>query len=977
MQRSLSSLPLLLWLASAPFAGADAGTDFFEKKVRPVLVERCYECHSAEQKIKGGLRLDSRDGWLKGGDSGPAAQPGTPEKSLLVEAVHYTNRDMQMPPKQQLPKEEIAVLEEWVRMGAPDPRTEAPLAKKQTGMSLEAGRKFWSYAPVQKPAPPAVKDTAWPRSDLDRFTLAGMERAGVAPAADAPLPSLARRLYYNLVGLPPTPAQLETFLAEAAKDRETAVASLVDSLLASPHFGEAWGRHWLDITRFAESSGGGRTLLFKDAWRFREYVLESLNADVPLKQIIREHLAGDLLPSRTPAERRRQLAATAFLALGPTNYEEQDKQQLRFDVIDEQIESIGRAFLGQTLGCARCHDHKFDPVSQRDYYALAGILASTRTLLNYTDNVARWIVQPLPEEGEREEQIKQQESRLAKLRVDVDAAKSALSEMAKSSSVETTSPGTPLDLSRLEGILLDDSEAKVVGFWKPSVFVRKFIGKGYVSDNNEGKGEKTLTFTPSLPESGRYEVRLAYSHLSNRAKNVRVNILHADGEDSVFVDQTEPPPIDGHFVSLGKFRFEKDGAGYVLISNEGTKGFVVVDALQFLPEKSSNTSNTPPSTPTASSKPTPEARAAKPGPSPKPDNSAQAAKRKELAALEAELKKASAEGPFRSQTMAVYDDETVEDAQIRIRGVERQKGEKVPRGFLQVALAGAQPALPQHQSGRLELADWIASDRNPLTARVLVNRVWTWLFGNGLVRTVDNFGTTGEAPTHPELLDYLATRFVEEGWSLKKLVRSIVLTRTWQQAVEAPGTQDPDNRLLTHANRRRLNAEQIRDSLLMGAGKLDLQVGGQNMEGAGDIDANNASAQNIEYNYVYKDLRRSFYTPAFRNKRLELFEAFDFGDINQPIGQRNTSTVATQALFFLNNPFVSEQAQAASALTLSEGTDDPSRLRAASMRILGRPPSPRETAIFEHFLRTGLSSEQAWTQIHQVLFASLDFRYLH
>ena len=954
-------LPFALWLASSPFAGADAGTDFFEKKVRPVLVERCYECHSAEQKIKGGLRLDSREGWLQGGDSGPAAHPGAPEKSLLVEAVHYANRDMQMPPKQRLPKEEISVLEEWVRMGAPDPRTEAPLVKKQTGMSLEAGRKFWSYAPVQKPAPPAVSDTQWPRSELDRFTLAAMEQAGVAPAPDAPLPVLARRLYYNLLGLPPTPAQLDAFLKDAAKDREAAVTSLVDTLLASPHFGEAWGRHWLDITRFAESSGGGRTLLFKDAWRFRDYVLEALNADVPLNQLIREHLAGDLLPSHSPADRRRQLAATAFLSLGPTNYEEQDKQQLRFDVIDEQIETVGRAFLGQTLGCARCHDHKFDPVSQRDYYALAGIFASTRTLFNYTDNVARWIVQPLPAEGPQEELLQQHEERLAKLRAQVDTARSVLAEKAKAASVETTAAGTPLDPAQLAGIVLDDSDAKVVGLWKPSTHVRNFIGQGYVTDDNQGKGEKTLTFSPVFPDTGRYEVRLAYAHSSNRAKNVRVNILHADGEDSVFIDQTETPPVEGHFVSLGKFRFEKDGTGYVLISNEGTRGFVAVDALQFLPENAPKT--------TAREAPGPQ----KPS---KRDESPQAAARKELAAMEAQLKKLTAEGPARTQTMAVHDDPQVGDTQIRVRGIERQRGEKVPRGFLQVALLGAQPELPPERSGRLELAGWITSDDNPLTARVLVNRVWTWLYGSGLVRTVDNFGTTGETPTHPELLDHLASRFVAEGWSLKKLVRAIVLSRTWQQAAQAPSAKDPDNRLLSHANRRRLSAEQIRDALLLGAGRLDLQMGGPNIEGAGDVDANNFSAQNIEYNYVYKDVRRGFYTPAFRNKRLELFEVFDFGNINQPIGQRTTSTVATQALFFLNSPFVSEQAGAAGALTLAAGGDDQTRLDAACLRLLGRPPSAKEASLLLRFLHNAPTPEQGWRQIHQALFASLDFRYL-
>ncbi len=342
-----------------------AGLDFFEKKVRPILVERCYECHSEGKKVKGGLRLDLREGWAKGGDTGPAIVPGKPEESLLLTAIHWKDRDLEMPPKKKLPAAEIAVIEDWVKLGAPDPR-DAAVAKKQHGLSLEEGRKFWSYSPLTPPAVPAVKDAGWPRTDVDRFILTKLETQNNAPAPDAAPATLARRLYLQLNGLPPTPAQVDAFVADAATDRQAAMRKTVDALLASPRFGEAWGRHWLDVARFAESSGGGRTLLFKDAWRFRDYVVESFNADVPFDRFTREQIAGDLLPAATPADARRQLTATAFLALGPTNYEEQDKQQLRFDVIDEQLETLGRAFLGQTISCARCHDHKFDPIPQRD-----------------------------------------------------------------------------------------------------------------------------------------------------------------------------------------------------------------------------------------------------------------------------------------------------------------------------------------------------------------------------------------------------------------------------------------------------------------------------------------------------------------------------------------------------------------------------------------------------------------------------------
>jgi hypothetical protein len=962
------TLPAIAVFALALPVGADPGFDFFEKKVRPLLAERCLECHSPAKKVKGGLRLDTKEGWATGGDSGPALVPGDLEKSLLIEAVRYGNQDLQMPPKKKLAAEEIAILEQWVKSGANDPRTGEAVAKKQTGLSIEEGKKFWCYAPLSKAEPPATKDLAWGRNGIDRFILAKAEAAGAKPAPDAAPTTLARRLYYTLAGLPPSPEQIDAFVAASARNPKQALENLVAELLASPRFGEAWGRHWLDVARFAESSGGGRTLLFKDAWRYRDYVIEAFNADVPFDRFIREQLAGDLLPAAAPADRRRQLAATAFLALGPTNYEEQDKQQLRYDIIDEQLDTMGRAFLGQTIGCARCHDHKFDPIPQRDYYALAGIFASTRTLHNYTDNVARWIVTPMPGDGADEEKLRAHEAKVAALEKDIEGAKKELTEASKAVTQATTAPGKSIAAHELPGIVIDDSEAKVVGPWKHSKHVRTFIGEGYLTDDNTGKGEKTLTFTPVIPQTGRFELRLAYTHLANRANNVRVSILHADGEDAIFVDQTQPPPIDGRFVSLGKFRFEKDGAGYVLVSNDSTKGYVTIDAVQLLPEAAA-----------AAAVATTDAQKDAARDVAKDDDTAPAreALAKHVKKLEAELKALKKDGPARENAMTVQDDDQPADTQIRVRGVEKQRGETVPRGVLQVALSGPSPALSQGESGRRELADWIAGPQNPLTARVYVNRVWTWLFGAGLVRTVDNFGTTGEKPSHPELLDYLASRFMTEGWSTKRLIREIVLSRTWQQAATAPSASDPDNRLWTHANRRRLDAEQIRDTLLAVSGQLNLDYLGPNIAGAGEIDANNFSAQNIEYAYVYADTRRSVYTPAFRNKRLELFEVFDFADANQPIGQRHASTVAPQALYMLNHPFVLEQAKAAAEkLVAMKGTNE-ERITAAFRNTLGRAPTAAEMEKCAKYISDATTQPlEAWTQLQHTLFACLDFRYV-
>jgi len=957
------TLPALILFALGLPVFAEEGLDFFEKKVRPLLAERCLECHSPEKKVKGGLRLDTKDGWVHGGDTGPAIVPGDVEKSLLIEAIRYGNQDLQMPPKRKLAPEEVATLEQWVKLGAPDPRAGGgTTVKKQTGLTLEEGRKFWCYVPVTKAAIPTVKNTAWTHGDVDRFILAQAEAAHVTPAPDAGPEALARRLYYTLSGLPPSPEELDAFVRDSSSNQQSAISNLVDRLLASPRFGEAWGRHWLDVARFAESSGGGRTLLFKDAWRYRDYVIESFNADVPFDRFVREQLSGDLLESPTPADRRRNLCATAFLALGPTNYEEQDKQQLRFDVIDEQLETMGRAFLGQTIGCARCHDHKFDPIPQRDYYALAGIFASTRTLYNYTDNVARWIVAPLPGEGQEEEALKVFETKVAALEKQLEVVRKDLAEASKAIAQATASPGKPVSAQELPGIVIDDADAKIVGPWKQSTHVRSFIGAGYLTDDNTGKGEKTVTFTPTIPQAGRYDVRLAYTHLDNRANNVRVTILHADGEDNVFVDETLPPPIDGRFVSLGRFRFEKDGAGYVLVSTEGTKGYVTVDAIQLLPESAVTAADKDDDKPvdTAPAKGDPAK-----------DTAARRVKQ-----LDAELKKLKKNGPARALAMSVQDDDKPADTQVRIRGVEKQRGDSVPRGFLQVALS-APPQLPAKESGRRELAEWIASPQNPLTARVYVNRVWAWLFGAGLVPTVDNFGTTGEKPTHPELLDYLAARFVAEGWSTKQLVRELVLSHTWQLAAAAPTSTDPDNRLWMHANRRRLDADQLRDTLLAVAGQLRLDYLGPNITGAGDIDANNFSAQNIEYGYVYNDTRRSVYTPAFRNKRLELFEVFDFGDINQPTGQRASSTVAPQALYLLNHPFVAEQARFAAERTLTLPGTDAERIAAAFRKTLGRAPTPGELARCERYLAATTEPPlETWTELQQTLFACLDFRYL-
>src|SRR5712691_4221388 len=547
-----------------------AGIEFFEKMIRPVLVQHCYECHATDAKaIKGGLLLDSREGWRKGGDSGPVIVAGKPNESLLIKALRYED-GMEMPPKGKLSDEVIANFVKWVEMGAPDPRKSGLVKGIKPEIDIAAGKQFWCFQPITPPLIPAVKDVSWSTSEVDRFILAKLDAAGLRPVGDADRGTLLRRVTLDLIGLPPLPEELDAFAADASPD---AFERVVARLLSSPQFGERWGRHWLDLARFAESSGGGRSMIFPEAWRYRDYVIQSFNDDKPFDRFVLEQLAGDLLPADSPRQREEQLVATALLVLGPTNYEEQDKLLLEFDVVDEQLDTLGRAFLGMTLGCARCHDHKFDPIPTRDYYALAGIFRSTNLLLH--DNVSKWLEQPLPMSAELAEAVKQQDLAVAELKKQIDAAKAEEKRLAYASKdgdpAESLIPRGPISAKDLPGIVLDDSQAKKVGRWVESQFNKNYIGDGYLHDDNN-KGQKTVTFTPEVPKVGMYEVRLAYSPGTNRATNVPIEILHLDGEFEGKINEREAPSIDHRFLSLGKFRFDESGQWYVSISNEDTDG---------------------------------------------------------------------------------------------------------------------------------------------------------------------------------------------------------------------------------------------------------------------------------------------------------------------------------------------------------------------------------------------------------------------
>jgi Protein of unknown function (DUF1553)/Protein of unknown function (DUF1549)/Planctomycete cytochrome C len=755
--------------AASAFGDDEAGVAFFEQRIRPTLVKECYTCHSSRSKtLKGGLRVDTSEGLRKGGDSGPAIVAGKPDESLLLDALRHEG--IEMPPTGKLPDSVIGDFERWVKMGAPDPRREGPAqwpAPASGGVNGDAGRKFWAYQLPRRREPPVVRDGAWPDTDVDRFLLAALESRNARPTRDADRATLARRISFDLIGLPPFPEDVDAFVDDPSP---IAYETLVDRLLASPHFGERWGRHWLDVARFAESLTL-RGFVLPPAWRYRDYVIDAFNADMPFDQFVREQIAGDLLAARSLSERRRQQVAASFLMLGNTNLEEQDKNQLVMDVVDEQLDTIGKAFLAQTIGCARCHDHKFDPIPTRDYYAMAGILRNVKTLEHA--NVSMWLEKALAVSPEEEAELRVHEKEIAKLEARVKA------------------------------------------------------------------------------ERGRKG-----SHASE---------------------------------------------------------------------------------------------------------------------LAAELKRLKARGPQRETTLAVEELATIVETRVNVRGSVHNLGEPVARGFLEVVPVGESAAMPTKQSGRRELADWLASAKNPLTARVFVNRVWQWIFGVGIVRSPDNFGTTGELPSHSELLDHLTIRFVDDGWSIKRLVRRIVLSRAYRlSTADEPRSLaiDPDNRLLWRANRRRLDAECLRDAMLAVGGELGLEMRGPTFP----------AGLAADYGHVANGRRRSVYLPVFRNALPEILAVFDFADPSMVTGRRNVSTVAPQALLLMNHPFVIEQSRASARRLLADpDLDDPARLTRIYRLVLGRLPTDRERAIGLAFVASGAncpaSLEESWAMLVQSLFGSVDFRY--
>ncbi|MCA9136107.1 MAG: DUF1553 domain-containing protein [Planctomycetales bacterium] len=935
------------------------GAELFESKIRPALIEHCLECHSTGTDVGGGLLLDSRDGWSAGGDLGAAIVPGDPTSSLLIKAIEYNDPNLQMPPDGKLDDQVIAEFRRWIQTGAVDPRQAKSVSAepmKPTGLSVQRALEHWAYRPLSDaPAHQShlgethSEGTDLGASVIDRLINQRIRETGLTPAAEADRRVLVRRLAFDLHGLPPSSELVESFLSDTSP---LAYERLVDDLLASPHFAEHFARHWMDVVRYAESITL-RGFILPEAWRYRDYLVESFASDRPVDQMIRDQIAGDLMAVDDLEETRRRAIATGFLAFGNSNLEDQDKTKLEFDHIDEQLETMGRAFLAQTIGCARCHDHKFDPIPTRDYYALAAIMRSTTPLKHA--NLSKWIEKPLPLDAETESHYRQLESQVAGVTARLEAIKSIVDD--RSQKIRTAVP-----LQSLDGIVVDDSAATLAGNWVESTFVKPYVGSGYRHDETQGQGSKTATFDPVDLATGNYEVRMSYTAHENRATNVQVKVFSANESATIIVNQRKTPPDDGLWLSLGVFPFEKGGQSFVIVSNEDANGCVIVDAIQFIPVDQGDAVK--PKTNSADAD---------------VDKQAAVAERKELSAR---LKRLQAEIDERPKYLTISESEPRREIAVRIRGNVHQPGESVSRGFLSaIGPRRDETTLFQSGSGRVELANWIADSENPLTARVYANRVWSWLMGDGLVATENNFGTTGLAPSHPELLDLLARELIGHDWSTKHLVRTIVCSDAYRRSVTDDPDRiatDPNNRLYASGRIKRLPVEAIRDTMLIVSGELDRTMGGSL------IRPDTAS----DYEYEHGSARRSVYWPVFRNSLPPLFETFDFADSSVSVGQRSQSTIAPQSLAMMNHQWIIDRARhsgrryrdAFAALPAGPSGANPKQalIRQIYHDCFGRPPDPAELDMCLSFLdaESESSDEDRVVDLIQSLFASIDFRYL-
>ena len=895
---------------------------FFESKIRPILADNCYKCHSLENgKSKGGLTLDTRDGVLKGGEVGPAIVPGNPEASPLLKAVKYEDKDLQMPPSKEggkLKDDQIAALTEWVKMGAPDPRKEVPKTKL-TGLTAKA-RHHWSYQPVTKPAVPAVKNRVWCRTAVDGFILAKIEEKGMVPSPDASKESLLRRATYDLTGLPPSPQEVSGFLSDESPQ---AFAKVIERLLASPAYGERWGRYWLDTARYADTIGGagnnGRMdYRFPYAWTYRDYVIKAFNDDKPYDQFIVEQLAADKLPDIKADDPR--LAALGFITVG-------ERFNNANDVINDRIDTVTKGFLGLTVSCARCHDHKFDPIPTKDYYALHGVFASITesgekpviampALDQLTDFHGKLDVL---EQEIRDGYYRTLADETAKFRADSTGyLLAAQARKGNASASEMKAAYDMMKQRKLDPDLAQDVARNVRStdpVFAPFRALMNVAPADFAAKAPAIIAEYVAAAAPPPATAGK-----------ERRKPSKIT---TNGLVVAALKDAKPQSLDDVAAIYNKLfaslqpravEFFKAAAGSRALPVPGFDPAVA--QLLEMPYKVEAGGG-------ASMEQFREM--ANRGPRKFANRAGQSsAKINELLLTHPGV-------PVRAMTIA--DTSKPKDSPVFIRGQAETRGEIVPRRFLEVLSPTSGPVpFPKDSSGRFDLAQCIASKTNPLTARVLVNRVWMHHFGEGFVPTPDDLGTQSEPPSHPELLDYLASYFMEKGWSIKQLHRAIMLSRIYQVSSDTKPeyeTTDPQNRLLWRANIRRLDFEAMRDSLLAMSGKLDRTVGGQ-------------PVNLTEEPYSY---RRSVYGYIDRGNLPELMQSFDFSDPDMTNSKRTTSIVPQQALFLMNSAMAVDVARRVIARPEVAGArDDLSRIVAVYRVIFQRNPKPAELQMAVKFL---------------------------
>ena len=1090
-------------------------TEFFEKKIRPVLAEKCFLCHSSQSKTPmGGLRLDSVEKILKGGDSGPAIVPGNPPQSLLIKAISYSDFKLRMPPTGKLSDEEIADFITWVKLWKNESRSQefAPDAGSgKKGIDFNKGRTFWAFKRVEENPIPQIKQRNWVNTPLDAFILAGLEERGLKPSPPADKRTWLRRLTFDLIGLPPTSQEVESFLSDNSPN---ACEAVVDRLLSSPHYGEHWGRHWLDLVRFAETNGHEYDTDKPDCWRYRDYVIRAFNQDVPYNQFVKEHIAGDLLPEMRLSEDAaywESPLATGFYWFGEVINSPTDSIKSRADQVDNQLDVLGKAFLGLTVACARCHDHKFDPIPTSDYYSLAGILHSTEISEAVVDSPARvqQIASARQKVWEKSQQIKSllrparmqmarqlkdylltAEELISKANPDSSSCLQDLAVKRKLAagllkgwvatleqarrepdhlfypfiaSVDRTSSAGPSRFQEaiaavrteleewtakaseihpaiksrgdvvfedFEGLRFDGwtvtgqafgegpqrelsfnqkllgyqgrgiansflgGSDKLVGsltsrtFRMPKLYVHVLIagskGKEKPTENSKlrftlvANGYKAEHISPDGSGLFRWKTlrmtkelgRLCYFEIVDRSRDGHIVI-----DKIVFSDSPEPPPITSapnlkvlailrqpRLTSLdalaGAYQelFERTLRGESASDRNGrwlSDGLnptgKLEDLVTFLPELEAG----------------------------------------RVAKLQQE-RSATEESIPESIFAMISRDDNPQNIRVHIRGNHQNLGNEVPRRFLQI-IAGEGQAPIVFGSGRLQLAEWVASPDNPLTARVMVNRIWKVHFGAGLVRTPDNFGKNGEPPTHPKLLDFLARRFIESGWSIKAMHRLMLLSSTYRQSNQADplaAKVDPENKLLYHMPVRRLEAEAIRDSMLATAGTLDRSFFGPSQKphisafqegrgkpASGPLDGNRRRS-------IYIQVRRNFLTP--------MFLAFDYPLPISTMGSRSVSTVPSQALMMMNNDFIALEAGEWAKRVLATEKDSLRCIRQMYLTAFGRAPESWEIEESLQFVKaqsaqyrnspepghTEVLEEKAWADLGHVLFNSAEFIYV-